>query len=36
MSKQQWMYAAVGLALIGGYMWWKKSQQMKLSDIKKK
>lgn len=35
MSKQKWMYLALGLAAIGGYMWWKKGQQMKLKDIKK-
>lgn len=35
MSKKNWMYLAVGLAAIGGYMWWKSKRQMKLSDVKK-
>lgn len=35
MSKKNWMYLALGLAAIGGYMWWKKNQGMKLKDIKK-
>lgn len=36
MNKKQWMYIALGLAAVGGYMWYKKQQKMKLSDIKKK
>ncbi len=35
MSKKNWMYLAVGLVAIGGYMWWKKNQSMKLADVKK-
>jgi hypothetical protein len=35
MSKKNWMYLAVGLVAVGGYMWWKKNQAMKLSDVKK-
>jgi hypothetical protein len=35
MSKKTWMYLAVGLLAYGGYMWYKKNKQMKVSDIKK-
>ena len=35
MSKKNWMYLALGLIAVGGYMWYKKNQKMKLSDIKK-
>lgn len=26
MSKQKWMYLALGLVAVGGYMWWKSKQ----------
>lgn len=35
MSKKNWMYLAVGLAAIGGYMWYKSKKKMTLKDIKK-
>jgi hypothetical protein len=35
MSKKTWMYLAVGLVAYGGYMWWRSSKKMKLSDVKK-
>lgn len=35
MSKKSWMYLALGLAAVGGYMWYKKNKKMSLKDIKK-
>ena len=35
MSKKSWMYIALGLAAVGGYMWYKKNKKMSLKDIKK-
>jgi hypothetical protein len=35
MNKKTLMYVAVGVLAVGYYMWWKKNQGMKLSDVKK-
>lgn len=35
MSNKNWMYIALGLAAIGGYMYYQKKKKIKLNDIKK-